>query len=238
MTSAVMCSRTDLCFDDYEKIICPQEVDEFADQGSYKGFRKHKPIIERQRTGELLGDSIYFGTRGKNGAGKYLRCYGKDLESDGEVDAVRWEVEFSKERANAVFFELAMSSDVTEFASKLAMFIGGAIDFIEYNGKRSDPIDRLAFWEQILDALGAAEIRCPQPEQSIETAMEWVEVSVAPSLEKIRRAIGDDRYYEWLQKQMESVELRKKAVEQITTYHRVNGISGEKRSLTGAGDKT
>jgi len=218
------CSRTDLCFDDYEKIIRPQEVTEFANQGSYKGFRKHKPIIERQRSGELLGDSIYFGTRGKNGAGKYLRCYGKDLESDGEVDAVRWEVEFSKERANAVFFELAMSADVTEFASKLAMFIGGAIDFIEYNGKRCDPIDRLAFWEQILDALGAAEIRCPQPEQSIETAMEWVEVSVAPSLEKIRRAIGDDRYYEWLKKQMESVELRKKAIEQIATYHRIHVI--------------
>ena len=103
------------------------------------------------------------------------------------------------------------------------MFIGGAIDFIEPNGKRMDPIDRLAFWEQILDALGAAEVRNPQPEQSIETAMRWVEVSVTPSLEKIRRAVGDDRYYEWLQKQMVSVELRKKAIEQIATYHRVHG---------------
>jgi len=54
--------------------------------------------------------------------------------------------------------------------------------------------------------------------------MRWVEVSVTPSLEKIRRSVGDDRYYEWLQKQMESVELRKKTVEQIATYHRVHGI--------------
>ena len=197
---------------------------EFADQGSYQGFRKHRPIIERKRNGDLIGDSIYFGTRGNDGSGKFLRCYGKDLESGGKVDSVRWEVEFSKERANAVFFELAMSKDVTEFATKLAMFIGGAIDFIESNGKRSDPIDRLAFWEQILDALGAAEIRCPKPDQSIETAMQWVEVSVAPALEKIRRAIGDDRYYEWLQKQMESVVLRKKAIEQVAVYHRTHGI--------------
>ena len=218
------CSRTDLCFDDYEKIIRPGEVTEFADQGSYTGFRKHRPIIERRRNGELIGDSIYFGTRGKDGSGKFLRCYGKDLESKGEVDSVRWEVEFSKERANAVFFELAMAEDVTEFATKLAMFIGGAIDFIEHNGKRSSPMDRLAFWEQILDALGAAEIRCPKPEQSIESTMEWVEVSVAPALEKIRRAIGDDRYYEWLQKQMKSVELRKKSVEQVATYQRVHGF--------------
>jgi len=54
--------------------------------------------------------------------------------------------------------------------------------------------------------------------------MQWIEVSVTPSLEKIRRAIGDDRYYEWLQKQMEPVALRKKATEQIATDHRVHGI--------------
>ena len=199
------------------------EVAEFADQGSYKGFRKHRPIVERRHNGELMGETIYFGARGKDGAGKFLRCYGKDLESKGEVDSVRWEVEFSKERANIIFFQLAMSSNITEFATKLAMFIGGAIDFIERNGNRRDTIDRLAFWEQILDALGAAVVRNPKPDQSIETAMNWIEVSVTPSLEKIRRAVGDDRYYEWLQKQMESVELRKKAVEQIVTYHHVHG---------------
>ena len=67
-----------------------------------------------------------------------------------------------------------------------------------------------AIWEQILDARGAAEVRNPNPDQSIETAMSWVEVSATPSLEKIRRAIGDNRYYGWIQEQMESVELRKR----------------------------
>lgn len=104
------------------------------------------------------------------------------------------------------------------------MFIGGAIDFIERNGKRRDTIDRLAFWEQILDALGAAVVRNPKPDQSIETAMNWVEISVTPSLEKIRRAIGDDRYYEWIQNQMEAVELRKKAIEQVATHLRVYSV--------------
>jgi len=52
-----------------------------------------------------------------------------------------------------------------------------------------------------------------------------------PSLEKIRQAIGDDRYYEWLQKQMESVELRKKALEQIATYHHVHGAPEKEMSF-------
>jgi len=174
-----------------------------------------------------LGETIYFGTRGKNGGGKFLRCYGKDLESDGEIDSIRCEVEFSKERACEVFFHLARSPSLKDFATNIAMFIGGAIDFIERgdNGK-FNKLDRLAFWEQILHHLGAANVRNPKPEQSIETAMGWVEISVTPSLEKIRQAIGDDRYYEWLQKQMESVELRKKAIEQIATYHRAHGFPG------------
>jgi len=217
-------TRVDLCFDDFEKIIEPQEVTQFADQGSYRGFRKHRPIRESKRNGDLLGDTLYFGTRGKNGGGKFLRCYNKDLESGGEVNSIRWEVEFSKERANKVFFELAMSANITEFATNIALFIGGSIDFIERNGKRFDTRDRLAFWEQILHHLGAASIRNPQPEQSIESAMEWVERSVTPSLEKIKCAIGDDAYYEWLQEQMEDVQLRIKAERQIVAYHHVHGV--------------
>ena len=54
--------------------------------------------------------------------------------------------------------------------------------------------------------------------------MNWVQVSVTPSLEKNRQAIGDDRYYEWLQKLMENVGLKMKAVDQISTYHRVHGF--------------
>ena len=172
----------------------------------------------------MLGDTVYFGTRGKDGAGKFLRCYDKELQSDGEVDSVRWEVEFSKERANKVFFALAMSLNITDFATNIAMFIGGSIDFIERHGKKLDTADRLAFWEQILDALGAATVRNPKADQSIETSMEWVETSVSPSLEKIRRAIGDDVYYEWLQEQLEGVEITKRAGDQIQTYQRVHGV--------------
>ena len=214
-------TRVDLCFDDYEKIITPMEVSEFAKEGSYKGFRKHRPILEMKSNGEIVGDTLYFGTRGKNGGGKFVRFYRKDLESGGEVDSYRWEVEFSKDKANDIFFKLAMSFDITEFATNIAMFIGGAIDFVERGGRPD--LDRLAFWEQILDSLGSASLRSPKSEQSIETAMEWVEVSVTPSLEKIRRAIGDDRYYEWLMNRMEDVELRKKAMEQVATYHYVHG---------------
>jgi len=66
-------------------------------------------------------------------------------------------------------------------------------------------------------------MRNPKPDQSIETAMEWIELSVTPSLEKIRLAVGDDIYYQCLSSQMEEVELRKCAIDQINTYCHVHG---------------
>ncbi|MDF7809651.1 replication initiation factor domain-containing protein, partial [Pontiellaceae bacterium B12219] len=154
------CSRIDLAFDDFEKIIEPREVLSYADQGFYKGFRFHDPHGRRMRNGELKGDGVTFGARG--GGGKYLRCYNKELESKGETDSIRWEVEFSKDRANAIFIELVNCFDLDEFACKISMFIGGSIDFAERMpcGKFNE-LDRLAFWEQILHYLGKAVIRCP-----------------------------------------------------------------------------
>jgi len=217
-------SRIDLAFDDYEKIIRPEEVNEYANQGSYTGFRKHKFIGGSKRCGESTDEGIYFGSRGKNGGGKFLRCYAKDIESDGETDSIRWEVEFSKEKANEVYFNLAMSETVEDLATKIALFIGGSIEFCErYESGKLDPSGKLAFWEQILHHLGAAVLRSPEKLTDIESSMEWVENSVAPSLKKIREAIGSEWYETWLRDQLERVVLKQKALGQIFYYQIING---------------
>ena len=218
------CSRIDLAFDDFEKIISPLEVFEFAEQESYQHFSVHGIEGKRKRNGESKGFTCCFGNRGKNGGGKYLRCYNKEKESKGEINSIRWEVEFSKDKANAIFFKLAMSNDIQEFADKIAAYIGGSIDFIERSDSgRCNPIDRLAFWEQILDHLGCSVLRCPRPPGDIDTSIEWMEKSVMPCAEKIRQAIGDDAFQEWLFGKMGDVKLTKRAAAQVYCYHFVNG---------------
>lgn len=217
-------SRIDLAFDDYEKIIRPEEVNEYANQGSYSGFRKHKFIGGSKRSGVATDEGIYFGSRGKNGGGKFLRCYAKDIESEGETDSIRWEVEFSKEKANEVYFNLAMSESVEDLATKIALFIGGSIEFCErYESGKIDPSGKLAFWEQILHYLGAAVLRSPQKLTEIKDSMEWIEQSVAPSLKKIREAIGSEWYESWLREQLERVVLKQRALGQIFYYQIING---------------
>lgn len=216
------CSRIDLCFDDYEKIIHPLEVKHFANMGLYKGFQKHTPFEERKRTGELTNEGLSFGVRG--GGGKYLRCYNKGLQTDGEIDAIRWEVEFSKGKADQIYFDLAMSLSLEDFATKIGLFIGGSIDFAErYDSGKFNPNDRLAFWEQILHHLGAAVMRTPTKEGSIEKTQEWIETSVSPSLEKMRIALGDEMYYQWLFEIMSDVKISDRAEAQISWYWSVNG---------------
>jgi hypothetical protein len=222
---AFKCSRCDFCFDDFERIIEVQEVAEHANRGSYAGFRVHDPRLPRDVHGKLRSASCNFGGRGKNGGGKYLRCYDKFLESKGAINSIRWEVEFSKARANQIFFKLAMTYSMVEFVSLIAQFIGGSIDFIERHGKRLNPMDRLAFWEQILDTLGAATIRNPQPEKSIEKAENWISKTCSSTMQMIIQAKGETAFYEWLNTQIDQARLKPPHQEAINVYHRTHGTT-------------
>ncbi|MDF7809542.1 replication initiation factor domain-containing protein [Pontiellaceae bacterium B12219] len=218
-------SRIDLAFDDYEKIIMPLEVWKIAEQGSYSGFRKHGIEGDTKRNGNDCGKTVRFGRRGKNGSGKYLRCYDKEKESKGEINSVRWEVVFSKASADKIFFDLAFATDETDLARKIGAYIGGCIDFIERseNGHINE-LDRLAFWEQIIHHLGKAALRCGRPEGSIETSMEWVESSVSPCLKKLRKALGDEAYLVWIEGHINKARLTEKAEGQVRAYYYQSGV--------------
>ena len=125
-----ICTRIDVFYDDISRLITPSKIKEIADNGDFTGFRKCKHTSEKRVNGDMLSDILSFGTRGQNGSGKFLRIYDKTLESDGEIDAIRYEVEFSQDRAKAVF--LALSSpllDLNGFAGCLGGYVGGAIIF-------------------------------------------------------------------------------------------------------------
>ena len=223
---AFKCSRVDLCFDDFERIKSPNEVYQeccAGEEKNYSGYRKHRFIDEERSTGEKSGETLYFGTRGKNGGGKFLRCYDKELESDGEINSVRWEVEFSKERANAVFFKIALSMTIEEFATNIAMLIGGSIDFIERKGKNLDRAERLPFWEKIVSILGEACIRNPRPIKTVEKCKAWMERCVFPSQSMMQEAFGDKKYYEWAEEQIEEATLSKLQRRVVSEYWGRNG---------------
>ena len=212
-------TRLDTCFNDFEKIKMPHEVAKIAEQSNFTGFKCWEPKQKRRVSGEFLNDGIYFGQRGKNGSGRYLRCYDKALESKGEMDCVRWEVEFTKQTAKTVFEKLCSAPNLETFAGMIGMIIGGSIDFVNRKGTHLDRMQRLDWWQRIIDILGCVKLRNPQRIKSIDKTKEWLETSVAASIKKVQVADGADNFEEWFSNLMKSANLNKRQQAEIRDYH-------------------
>lgn len=149
-------TRLDCAFDDYMRIVPLDVLRKNAHAGNFSGFGiidGHKPL--NPFTGEVKGDSVEFGVRGKDGSGKFLRVYDKALESNGAVDCIRWEIELSKAKADAVFKTLAQCASLDDFTRTIAETIGGCIDFRARAGyeRHFGRAPRLCWWQRILELL-------------------------------------------------------------------------------------
>lgn len=197
------CSRIDVFFDDYNRTITPTEIGDIAKKSDYSGFR-HVHLKQSYGTQDgrygLSHDEVDFGRRGGNGAGKFLRVYDKNLESDGEKNCVRFEVEFTKERASKVFEKLSQVTSVEAFATLCGSLVAGSITFVHRDGDKN--IGRLRvydFWERIKELLGSVVIRIPSKKTNIAGKYQWVYKQVSPTLACLRDTFIEDSYFlTWL----------------------------------------
>ena len=207
-------SRTDAAFDDRGRTIAPFEVAEVAKRDDFTGFRRFKHDEPMRLGGIREGDQVTFGRRGRDGSGKLLRVYDKGLESDGENDSVRWEVELSKDRAREAVFQLAQCKSVEQFAGLLGGLIGGAIDFVSRTDRVGDKnvcrLERLKWWGEIVEVLGKVVLAIDRPGVRVEKSREWVQESVATVLAMLETAVGEDKFARWFAVLLEQGRLKLK----------------------------
>ena len=211
---AFNCSRIDPFFDDMTKRIRPQDLDLIAKQGNVSGFRKARYCSGDYEIGKpdtINGEGMYFGSRGKNGSGKFLRVYDKELETRGRIKSIRWEPELTKGFAEKAFMELyKVAGDIERFTATIGGLVGGCICFVNRTSKPKEKnIPRLGvlpFWIEICEELGVVRLKNPQKVSTIETSIGWVERSVASPLVKIRKALGPEKFFSWLFDQMDEKE--------------------------------
>lgn len=179
-----VCTRVDLAFDDYEFRVEPADVFEAAKVGNLTGFRKSDYIERVKVGGELLGSTCYLGTRGAEGSGKYLRIYNKNLESNGEFNCIRWELELTQKRSFEVFGILARSENIEQMIVSIGSLVAGCVSFIDRSsGARASRCEVLDWWRQIVDLLGGVLwFRLPVEDTTIERAKEHIKVSLVPTL--------------------------------------------------------
>lgn len=162
------CTRVDLAADFPRDRFDLATVRAAAEVGNFHGFRAceaRQPM--KRKAGKMVaeGDSVTFGRRGKDGKGAYIRFYDKTLESDGEIDAIRYEVEYSGDLAGGsrgddglmvmgVGEILAHCETDAEFVRTIGRLLAGAIDFRQRgNEKNLDRMPRLSWWENTLQVL-------------------------------------------------------------------------------------
>jgi hypothetical protein len=207
------CSRMDLKFDDYEKIISPEGVYQAAVAGHVQGFKKWHFHTEGKIGSTANGQTLILGKRGQNGSGWLLRCYDKGAESDGRIQAIRWEGEASGVRAKCVFEHLATAANVEAFTSGIGQFLGGSVDFLERVSPNLDRCPRLEWWQRIVNLIGRAKIKVQRVKTSIDKAREWVAKAVAPSLAMIRKGyefigLDDGEFWDELRSLVDAADSR------------------------------
>jgi DNA relaxase NicK len=208
------CTRIDVFFDDFDRTINIGELHGIIKNHDYSGFRKGQ-VKQGFDSGRLIHDEVDFGKRGENGSGKYLRIYDKVLESKGEKNCIRLEIEFTRKRAQIVFERLSCVTSNEALATLCGALVAGSIKFVQRNGDKH--ISRLVvydFWRDILDLLGSVVIRVPVRKSDIAGKYNFIFKQVSPTLALLRGTfIDNEDFFYWLDDVIGEGELRMNQVQ-------------------------
>jgi len=202
-------TRCDYFYDDRKRIVTPSQLRRMVYQLGDDG----KPVVEDfmhfrviSDTGKgkkgvgLLRDEVTFGNRGSYGSGKLLRIYDKEKESEGQNDAIRYELELCDHKVKTAFDMIVNAfgpdSDVDKMLSVIGQIIGGSIDFRmrtdRVGDKNLNRLERYPFWQAIIDGIGSAKLAGKKIVQTIEKAKNWVGKGVGGTLQMLSKALGLD----------------------------------------------
>jgi hypothetical protein len=186
-------TRVDARADCARDVLSMDWVHAAAEAGAVMGFRRYDPRRSRDMfTKELDEDQARFGSRGKNGSGRFVRVYDKGLESDGEIDAIRLEVELSGDVAELWFDKLCACSDTAEFTRMLGSIITSSIGFFDKTGAHhhADRFEILPWWKRITDILGAAlKLSTARVVPALEDTVTWMINTFPRGLARIKNSL-------------------------------------------------
>lgn len=183
MVDMFSCSRFDVYFQDVSRKVSVFDIYTAYKRGCVRGFKAYR-YIESGSGGESKGETFEMGHRGSQGSGKFLRIYDKELESGGEIQGIRWEMEWSDKRARSAW-------DLWKNAGFSASFCAGlvfsAVDFIEpSNDHHRRRWRRLGWYQELIDGMDEAHVPVERVKTDIERKDRWMTISVSGTLAYMR----------------------------------------------------
>ena len=214
----VVCSRVDICLDDFTKRLNFEQLSESLKSGDYSGFRTSHGI---QNYDASNGWTVYLGSRQSE---HMVRIYNKSAESRGRIDSVRWESEYKGEKANAIFKSLSIATTLQSSVKLLKGYVLGKIHFIDRTDKNLSRCEKLDWWSEFLDYLSfePCQILLVKVVTSIESKICWIGKQVEKSLALISRAFGTDKFQNFIDASIESGTSRFKKFDDILLIEYLN----------------
>lgn len=183
-------SRIDCTLDDFGKSYTPGQWEQAYDDGNVCGFKGTGNYHRSGKPG-ARAETFSLGKRGKVGGGKYLVCYDKSKESNGERDCIRTELSFYGQLARQAFDNLSMV-EVEDWLKLIPAYIFGAVDFRDKTvSPRADRCPRLQWWEEFVNNRQGFKLSREKVKITYERAVRWLQKQVAPTLALVAEILID-----------------------------------------------
>jgi hypothetical protein len=192
------CTRFDWAIDDYSHLLCMDEIQAACARGDYSGAASHR-YFQRQKRGEYkVGRTIYLGSSQSD---KQVRIYDKNIESKGQINSIRYEVQWRDALAQIAFEKFFSIGRPEDGCKALSMLAVGAVAFYQRRDavlSRSEP---LSVWDGFVARVGGfvkMSKRVLQP--MISTKIAWIEAQVSGTIALITKIKGFDETFNWLER--------------------------------------
>jgi len=195
-------TRADVAIDDFDRRKSVDEIEMlFASEdcvtradiiGEYrersrKAIRAAGVMGQRNEGASLVGTTGKTVTLGSRASRQFLRVYDKGLESGGQLDAIRWELESKKEAAETMVVALANK----EWGQVIRSRLLGYVDFREEaSHSEVEKRRRLSWFQELVKGVSKASAYLPKVPRTIEQLVDWIDQSIGPSLAVAARMWG------------------------------------------------
>jgi len=182
-------TRVDVKVDDYARVASVADVDGHTLRS--KGLVSHAQEVmtinlHTTDSAELSGATIYIGSASSR---RRLRVYDKNLESHGEINAIRWEMQERKEAAETLLVQLAYGESWPKIiAARLVSFV----DFRDLVKVEVEDRDRLPWFAALVAGAEKAMVYLPKAAQTLAEVQDWFKRALGPTLAVIMAGWGGD----------------------------------------------
>ena len=186
-------TRTDLAVDVIaEHVRLVERVGTSCFEGKLCGARTWRPVVEFGPGGECVGQTVYIGKRGRDGSGRYLRCYDKGLET-GELPANRWhrlELECTGDVARDVA-RAVVNAAAGDVEGMTAALVVGAVSFRDGVKRRCwSEREECAWWREFKAGIVGSKFVQRKRTPSLDGRLAWLRRAVMPGIAAMAEMTG------------------------------------------------